>query len=169
MDVLPSRRIVGATRLRYVYQLFTWTQARLNNLKCDSKATYEADAVFYNNGSLAHYLRIPVSQASMSNLPDDYFDTSIGDRPAFPVWTIGTSDADKLVAGRGYFTIIQAWPGSATSERGEPMGQIGDIPGWCPGWAADICVFPNETVRLLEEDPSRQIEMLVPGRKTWVR
>jgi hypothetical protein len=102
-----------------------------------------------------------------TNLRDSYIDTQVDDNLQRPTWTIGTSDADKLVAGKSYFTMIRTFPGPAQTERAVAQGQIGDIPGWCPQFAAQLCIFANDSELLLDANPNRTFELDVPGRASW--
>jgi hypothetical protein len=63
--------------------------------------------------------------------------------------------------------MIRTFPGQA-GERAGPEGQIGDTPGWCWDFAAQLCVFAIETEILLDDDKSRTFEMVVPGRASWI-
>jgi hypothetical protein len=156
------------SRLRYVYQQFRWTAARLANLKCDSNSTYEADAIFYNNNQFAHYLTGGGILGTATNLPDSYIDTQVDDNLKTPVFTIGTSDADKLQSSRDYRTMILTRPGSVTGERVVPSAQRGEVSGLCPQFMVQLCVFPKQSRVLLDTTPSVFYEMAVPGARSWI-
>jgi hypothetical protein len=161
----------GGSHIRLVHQWFTWTAANLARMKCDNDVTYEADAAYYRADG-GKFLGEELGWMAATNLPSSYLDTRAMDPKCCSVYTIGTDDADKLVAGKRYFTLIRTTQGDATTDTGVPQAQMGYHRfTHCPHFEVMWCVFsrPNGTVNLLDLNPNVQFEHIVPGTDTWTR
>jgi hypothetical protein len=153
----------ASQQLRYIYQTFTWTQDRLDNItNCDEAThnwTYEPDATFDNYDGL-HYFGRKMNWAS--NLPRKYNDTRWEDSDNEPTYSVGTADAFALQAGKKYFTLMRTAPGNASSDRGKLVGQIGrrEIGRCYKTW----CIDSRDSKFLVDA-----WYVPVPGTKTWTK
>lgn len=80
------------------------------NLQSTSNVTYEHETQIYDPdyADFGNYWS--------SNMYDAYLDTSFGDSSSLDNFTIGTSDANRLVAGKQYYTYMSLTAGSSNDE-----------------------------------------------------
>lgn len=116
---------------RYGRLHFEWTSSsRLNNLKSCPGVTFEPDFIT-NNYDGKYYFSKTIKSWS-SNLPSSYWDTDFGDGGQERVYTVGTSDATKLVANREYTTYFRATNGNSKQDSMKVVAQRGvRIPTFC--------------------------------------
>jgi hypothetical protein len=143
-------------------------------MQCDPDVTYEPDAAFLRPTYLSAdgSNQPPAGWNAATNLPASYVDTTSSDPSCCHIWTIGTDDADKLEAGKRYWTIRRTFKGPADLNLGEPQGQLGYHRfDHCPHFEVQWCVFsrPAGTVDLMDTDPSTHWEYQAPGTALWTR
>lgn len=129
---------------RYGRLRFEWTSSsRLNNLKSCPGVTFEPDFVT-NNYDGKYYFSKTIKSWS-SNLPSSYWDTSFADGGQERVYTVGTSDARRLVANREYTTYFRATNGNSKQDSMKVVAQRGvRIPSVCHStW----CIFARDSQR----------------------
>lgn len=163
VEVGPSNQ-PGFVGKRRIYQWFRWNAANLLYFKaCRGNLTIEPDAVFDKSDGLT-YLGTKTG-AKLSNLPRHYDDTRVdevvGDETSY---TVGSADAQQLIAERKYFTLIRTNPGSASTDQMFVRFQNGvRIPAGCYStWCVYSAAVGAEQVVL----PKWQT---VPGSFAWAR
>lgn len=103
--------------------------------------TYEHETQVYNV-NFANY-----AGYWSSNLPNAYYDTPFGDRDV-DVFTVGSSNASKIVANTKYYTSMSLKSGSASSATVRIKGQLGHrYPSGC---YSTWCIFADMTTPTLK-------------------
>lgn len=146
---------------RFIDQSFRWSQARIDEFKRWSTcqlggATYEHDYWTDNDDGLHWGKKVTYWTTSMR---DAYLDTRFADKDEL-AFTIGTTDATKLVAGKLYYSHMHVSSGNAGLDRGKLQGQMGYRGHYFCG--GSHCVFAEQTRTIV---PAWQIP--VPGHKYW--
>jgi hypothetical protein len=95
-----------------------------------------------------------------SNLPKAYVDTAVSDPAGEQTHTIGSANAQELVANQLYWTSMRKRVGNASTDRGKIQGQRGHrFPAWCyTTW----CVFPDKTLDII-----RAWLYPIPATRNW--
>lgn len=113
------------TRIGFLKERLVWGQAHLNNLTCNRyNVTWEADFKT-NNYDDKHIWQKGSIYAWASNLPEAYKDTAALDGDNEYVFTVGTSDARKLTAGKTYTIKANLAVGNAERDTAALNGQRG--------------------------------------------
>lgn len=157
IQVGPAPNYPGKRR---VFQEFQWDDRTLLGLKgCRENITIEPDAVADDSDSLT-YLGNRLHGKYISDLPHSYYDDRRLDFGGTTSWTIGSADAQKIVAGRTYRTLIRTYPGNASTDRMRVRFQNGVRFFNC---FSSICVFAADSL----SDHWATPWFDVPGSRVW--
>jgi hypothetical protein len=140
---------------------FKWTSSkRLKNLKCYSNATFEPDFTTYNYDDKHYYGKKITSWTT--NMKRAYKDTQFGDSDDERVYTVGTSDVQKLKLNKEYRTYFRTKFGNSSTDKAKIFVQRGKrIPGFCHStW----CIFSQGTSQYI-----KAWDFNIPGtiRRDW--
>lgn len=128
---------------RYGRLYFTWSSTNLANLKACDAVTFEPDFVTYNYDD-KHYYSSDITSWS-STMPSAYQDTNAFDSDDERVYTVGTSDASKLVASTRYTTFFRSPAGNASADTMKVVAQKGyRFPSIC---YSTWCIFADASKR----------------------
>ncbi len=148
-------------RSGYIGLRLTWTKKHLANLKCQrSNVTYEHDFKT-NNYDNKHMFKKGGAADWASNLPNAYRDTTFGDGDDELYYTIGTSDALKLKAGKLYRIRMWTDPGNSETDTAALYGQRGHrSPSICHStW----CIFSDGSSNKIVKAWKISLPKGVPG------
>jgi hypothetical protein len=149
---------------RFAYVNFAWTTAsRIDNFHACANPTFEPDLVTYNYDGL-HYFSNSV-QSWSSSMGNAYLDTKFADGANEPVFTVGTSRAENLVANHQYQTAMWMTNGNASTDTSKVVAQRGvRIP---PGCTSTWCIFARASQRYPNVDSTWLTIPTAAGGWTW--